>query len=175
MIVIDRCGLCWNDNFFLIETKSKLRNWNLWKDHWREDIFHNENFTSINIHFTFLLGCPFNFRRDIYLWISVVYTVFTQLDNNNRSGVWNLYFTTHALRSNLLFLHLLQRHGFLSTKLLIQGFIQNRLIISFKQLFRKISTPWWKVLCHLHRDGDWMTIKTFIYFICFAKFTNISW
>ena len=93
-----------------------------------EDIFHNDNFTSI-FHF---------FERYIYRLISVFYTVFTQLDNDiTIAPAYGIYISQlmRYARTCSFYLDLLQLHRFLSTKLLIQGFLQNRLIVSFKHLF----------------------------------------
>ena len=123
MIVIDQCEFYWN-----AEKKTvQITIWNLWKA-LGEDIFHNDNFTSI-FHF---------FERYIYRLISVFYTVFTQLDNDiTIAPAYGIYISQlmRYARTCSFYLDLLQLHRFLSTKLLIQGFLQNRLIVSFKQLF----------------------------------------
>ena len=46
--------------------------------------------------------------------------------------VWGLIFTHHRLLSSSLYSDFVQRHSILSTKLLHQEFLNNRLILSFK-------------------------------------------
>ena len=71
--------------------------------------------------------------------------------------VWSLIFTLHPLHSNLQFIfRLFQRHRILSIKLLIQEYLKNRPIVSFKSLlfylFTNICTKYLSVKPIIHQS-----------------------
>lgn len=92
-----------------------------------EDIFHNDNFTSI---FHFFAWLPIQFWKGyLSLDFGIIHCFYAPAYGNYISQLMRY------VRTCSFYLDFLQRHRFLSNKLLIQGFLHNRLIVSFKQLF----------------------------------------
>ena len=58
------------------------------------------------------------------------------------------------VRAYSLYSGFLQRVRILSTKLLNQGSLENRYILSVKKFSWEISTPSWKASCQLRTDGE---------------------
>ena len=65
---------------------------------------------------------------------------------------WSFYFTTHMFLSSLQFVLRLCT-TLRSSEELIRWFLKNRLIFSFKKDLRMISTPCWKVFCHISTEN----------------------
>jgi len=71
-------------------------------------------------------------KRDDY---SFTITHFPQNSIISTASVWSLIFTPQSLLSCSLYSDFFQRHRILSTKLLNQECLKNRLILSFNNLF----------------------------------------
>jgi len=68
-------------------------------------------------------------------------------------GVYISQFILYARDCRFLFSACLQRRRLQRIKLLNQGSLQNRLILSFKHVFHEISTPCSHSLCHVCTYG----------------------
>jgi hypothetical protein len=81
---------------------------------------------------------------------------------------WSFYFTTHMLPSSLqLVLRLCTTLR--SSEELIRCSLKNRLIFSFKKDLRMISTPCWKVCCHISTEN-----KRWYWQLYFGVFQNAN-